>query len=170
MHHGCPQEVVLERYWMKKRSLLLLLASLGLLLSDCSLLPTPEPTQTPMPTQTDTPAPTATPTYTPTFTQTPTATETPLPTETPTPEPTQTPTWGPIPGMIWPRATFGPGDVYWGQWCPSRGMNVTCETEYRDYGGICTVGMTCYDDCGFYYSVDTIKGHTGPYTFTGPCY
>lgn len=129
-------------------------------------------TETPTPSATFT----ATPTLTPTFTSTATPTETSTPTETPTPTvtatetPTLTPTWQPIPGMLWPRATFTANDVNWGTWCPDRGQNVSCETEYRNYGGICAVGMTCYDNCGFYYSVDTIQYFSGPYTFSGPCY
>ena len=127
-------------------------------------------TDTPTITSTPTNTPTLTPTETPTPTSTPT--ETPTPTETATPTPTQTPTWQPNPYMIWPRATFTQWDVWWGgdEWCPERGTNVTCEIEYRNYSGQCLVGMTCFDACGKYYGVDTIKYGTGSYTFSGPCY
>ena len=121
---------------------------------------TPTPTKMPTPTPTETPAPTST------------STQTPTPTETATPTPTLTPTWQPNPYMIWPRATFSQWDVWWSgeNWCPDRGMNVTCETEYRNYGGECLVGMSCFDACGKYYGVDTIRNGIGPYTFSGPCY
>jgi len=40
--------------------------------------------------------------------------------------------------------------------CPQRGINVTCETEYRKDGkGGCCVVSTCADACGYYYSMDT---------------
>ncbi len=121
---------------------------------------TPIPSNTPTPTRTETPTPTRTPT------------ETPTPTQTAEPTATQTPTWQPNPYMIWPRATFTQWDVWWGgdEWCPARGTNVTCEIEYRDYSGQCLVGMTCFDACGKYYGVDTIRNGVGPYTFSGPCY
>ena len=121
---------------------------------------TPIPSNTPTPTRTETPTPTLTPT------------ETPTPTQTAEPTATQTPTWQPNPYMIWPRATFTQWDVWWGgdEWCPARGTNVTCEIEYRDYSGQCLVGMTCFDACGKYYGVDTIRNGVGPYTFSGPCY
>lgn len=147
---------------------------IGLVLSGCDQLFSPKPTVTPTPTATPTVTPTLTPTQTPTETPTPTftptPTETPVPTATPTEAPTLTPTWQPIPGMLWPRATFTANDITWGTYCPDRGQNVSCETEYRNYGGVCAVGMTCYDSCGFYYSVDTIRYHGGSYSFSGPCY
>ncbi|MGB4595921.1 MAG: hypothetical protein WBI14_08455 [Anaerolineaceae bacterium] len=150
------------------------LVVIGLVLSGCDQVFPPTPTATPTSTTTPTVTPTFTPTQTPTETATPTltptSTKTATPTATPTEEPTLTPTWGPIPGMLWPRATFTANDITWGTWCPDRGQNVSCETEYRNYGGVCTVGMTCYDSCGFYYSVDTIRYYTGPYSFSGPCY
>lgn len=146
----------------------------GLALSGCTQLFPLKPTATPTVTATATVTPTFTPTPTATETATPTLaptpTETPTPTATPTEAATLTPTWEPIPGMIWPHATFTANDITWGTWCPERGQNTSCETEYRNYGGVCTVGMTCYDSCGFYYSVDTIRYFSGPYSFSGPCY
>ncbi len=145
----------------------------GLLLAACgprvdvSATETASVTDTP----TSTPTPTQTPTATATFTLTPTATQTPTPTETAIPTATLTPTWFPNPYMIWPRATFTQFDVWWGgNWCPERGTNVNCEIEYRIYGSECVVGMSCSDACGSYYGVDTIRGHSGSYIFTGPCY
>lgn len=151
---------------------LLLLGAAVLAIAGCGPLFRPDPTATPLPTATPTPTLTLTPTPTETPTPTPTSTptETPLPTATPTEEPTPTPTWQPIPGMIWPRATFTENDITWGTYCSERGVNVSCETEYRNYGGVCAVGMSCYDACGFYYSVDTIRYYSGPYSFSGPCY
>lgn len=77
-------------------------------------------------------------------------------------------------GFIWPRADFSPADVSWGYTpsnCPARGVNLTCEIEYRRYDdGSCLVGMSCFDSCGFYYSVDTIKNKSGEYIFSGPCW
>lgn len=41
-------------------------------------------------------------------------------------------------------------------WCTDRGQNVNCETENRTYpGGVQCVVSTCFDACGYYYSVDT---------------
>ena len=163
---------------MKLKSLsrftLLMLSLLAIPAVLCACGARPINTATPTAVLTDTPtaseSPTATATLTPTLTPTPTSTATPVPTSTSTA--TLTPTWQPIPGMIWPRATFSAEDVWWGgdAWCPARGTNVSCEIEYRDYGGRCLVGMTCYDACGKYYGVDTIDGATGPYTFRNPCY
>jgi hypothetical protein len=83
--------------------------------------------------------------------------------------PTPTP-----PGFIWPRADYTVADITWGYTpadCPARGINLTCEIEYRRYDdGSCLVGMSCYDSCGFYYSVDTIKNKPAPHTFSGPCW
>jgi hypothetical protein len=76
--------------------------------------------------------------------------------------------------FIWPRADFLPADVTWGNTpanCPERGVNLSCEIEYRLYDdNSCLVGMSCFDSCGFYYSVDTIKNKPDPYTFSGPCW
>ena len=48
------------------------------------------------------------------------------------------------------------------EWCLARGTNVTCEIEYRNYSGQCLVGMTCFDACGKYYGVDTIRNGVDP--------
>ncbi|NLA79603.1 MAG: hypothetical protein GX853_02475 [Chloroflexi bacterium] len=82
-----------------------------------------------------------------------------------------TPTWQPNPYLTWPKADFSQHDVWWGgdAWCPSRGENVSCEIEYRQYSNGCFVGMTCFDACGKYYGVDTIKYGIGSYTFSLPC-
>jgi hypothetical protein len=77
-------------------------------------------------------------------------------------------------GFIWPRADFSPADVAWGYTppdCKERGVNLTCEIEYRLYeDNSCLVGMSCFDSCGHYYSVDTIKSRSGDFTFSGPCW
>ena len=77
-------------------------------------------------------------------------------------------------GLIWPRADFTTADVAWGNTpadCSARGANLSCEIEYRRYeDNSCLVGMSCFDSCGFYYSVDTIKKRSGEYTFSGPCW
>ncbi len=73
---------------------------------------------------------------------------------------------------IWPKAEFTAADITWGgaeTWCPLRGQKITCETEYRNYDGQCFVGHTCADECGFFYSVDTIKDRTGSWVGWGPC-
>ena len=48
-------------------------------------------------------------------------------------------------------------------WCPQRGTNVTCETENRvdDTGSACIVS-TCFDACGYYYSIDTCVYYSQP--------
>ena len=83
--------------------------------------------------------------------------------------PTPTP-----PGFIWPLADFTAADIFWGETppgCSTRGIGLNCETEYRIYeDGSCLVGMSCYDDCGYYYSVDTIKNHSGSYIFADSCW
>jgi hypothetical protein len=83
--------------------------------------------------------------------------------------PTPTPS-----GFIWPRADYTAADVTWGvtpPGCTERGVNLSCEIEYRKYAdGSCLVGQSCWDSCGFYYSVDTIKDKTGPWESTGPCW
>mgnify|MGYP007134650109 CR=1 FL=1 len=77
-------------------------------------------------------------------------------------------------GSFWPRADYTTADITWGFTpanCPIRGLNLTCETEYRRYDdNSCLVGMSCFDSCGFYYAVDTIKNKPGAYTFSGPCW
>ncbi|MFH1446766.1 MAG: hypothetical protein ABIG43_05060 [Chloroflexota bacterium] len=83
-----------------------------------------------------------------------------------------TPTKSFLAGLIWPKASFTADDISWAgddTWCEQRGENVFCETEYRIYDGECYVGSSCYDDCGYYYSVDTIPQDGGDYTFSGPC-
>ena len=76
-------------------------------------------------------------------------------------------------GFIWPLADFTEDDITWGQTppgCTQRGVNLTCEIEYREYyDGKCLVGATCYDSCGYYYSVNTIKNKTGDYIFVDNC-
>lgn len=77
-------------------------------------------------------------------------------------------------GFIWPRADYLPADITWGYNppdCPVRGINLSCEIEYRRYeDNSCLVGMSCYDSCGFYYSVDTIKDKSGEWESSGPCW
>lgn len=151
---------------MKKFYLALLFALLAL--NACS--PANEPVEsTAMPSplvemKTFTPSPTSTATATPTITLTliPTASH------TPTITPTQTLTPRPTVGLIWPRAIFSESDVVWRKtYCAQEGQNLSCEMEYRkDWNG-CYVGMTCYDACGWYYSVDTIP--PGVEDFSQPC-
>jgi hypothetical protein len=38
--------------------------------------------------------------------------------------------------------------------CPNRGKNVSCETECRIYSGDPCLVVSCFDDCGLYYSLD----------------
>ncbi len=77
-------------------------------------------------------------------------------------------------GLIWPRADYTDADVTWSpkpSGCAERGVNLTCEIEYRKYDdGSCLVGQSCWDSCGFYYSVDTIKDKTGNWEPSGPCW
>ncbi|MAT41959.1 MAG: hypothetical protein CL609_06430 [Anaerolineaceae bacterium] len=40
-------------------------------------------------------------------------------------------------------------------WCPLRGQNVTCETEWRTENGEICVVSSCFDACGYYYSEHT---------------
>lgn len=152
-----------------RRSFVLFILSL-ILLSGCGFFgsPTPAETETPLPSETltATPSPTAsntpTPTVTSTNTSTPTPSVTPTVTFTPTPELTAR--------LIWPRAMFGPGDVTWRDYtCPQEGQRLACEFEYRkDSSFNCYVGGTCYDACGWFYSVDTIP--PGVNEFSGPCW
>ena len=83
--------------------------------------------------------------------------------------PTPTPS-----GFIWPRADYTTADITWGvtpPGCTERGVNLSCEIEYRKYDdGSCLVGQSCWDSCGFYYSVDTIKNKTGNWEPSGPCW
>lgn len=48
-------------------------------------------------------------------------------------------------------------------WCPLRGTNVTCETENRtnELGNPCIVS-TCFDACGYYYSINTCPDTPSP--------
>jgi len=140
-----------------------------LMLAGCGLgqpEPTSTPTQTLLPTNTMTNRPSPTMTETPTLT--PTETETPTPSATPTE--TVTPTLELTARLIWPRAFFGPEHVTWRNYsCPQEGQNLSCEFEYRkDESNNCYVGATCYDACGWFYSVDTIP--PGVNEFSGPCY
>ncbi len=77
-------------------------------------------------------------------------------------------------GFIWPRADFTANDITWAATppgCTTRGVGLNCETEYREYSdGSCVVGMSCFDSCGYYYSVNTIDGKTGPWVGRGPCW
>ena len=139
-----------------------------LVLNACSFARGPEESPT-MPSplvemKTFTPPPTSTSTVTPTITLTLIPTET----RTPTVTPTQTLTPRPTAGLIWPRARFSESDIIWRQtYCAREGYNLSCEIEYRkDWSG-CYVGMTCYDDCGWYYSVNTIP--PGVDEFSQPC-
>jgi len=76
-------------------------------------------------------------------------------------------------GFIWPLADFTEADITWGKTppgCTQRGVNLNCEIEYREYyDGQCLVGATCYDSCGYYYSVNTIKNKSGDYIFVDNC-
>jgi hypothetical protein len=52
----------------------------------------------------------------------------------------------PVPnGLIWPRADYTADDITWGQTppgCTTRGINLTCEIEYRRYSdNSCLVGI-----------------------------
>jgi hypothetical protein len=38
-------------------------------------------------------------------------------------------------------------------WCPLRGQNVTCDEEYDEDSGVGCLDVTCYDACGYYYSI-----------------
>lgn len=54
--------------------------------------------------------------------------------------------------------------------CPQRGQNVTCESEYRIYDGVCYYSHTCFDACGLYYSRDNLPKVFNEFQgFTGPC-
>ena len=161
--------LVIEWKMMKRYIRILILLSAVLAMTGCGLgkpEPTSTPTQTPLPTNTMTYTPSPTLTETPTMT--PTETETPTPTVTPTE--TVTPTLELTARLIWPRARFGPEDVTWRDFsCPQEGQNLSCEFEYRkDESNNCYVGATCYDACGWFYSVDTIP--PGVEEFSQPCY
>jgi len=150
---------------MKRQILFCLLVIL--LLAGCRAKATPEPTATPSPTQEPTATQTCTPSQTPTLTLTATSTETPPPSQTPTE--TVTPTLELTARLIWPRALFSPADVTWrNTTCPLEGEFLSCEFEYRKDNHGCYVGATCYDACGWFYSIDTIP--PGVYEFSQPCW
>lgn len=139
------------------------------LLAGCGKKATPEPMATPTPTEVPTATATNTPTQTPTLTptQTPTATATNTPTQTPTE--TATPTLELTARLIWPRAWFTAADVVWRNYtCPLEGESLSCVFEYRKDSQGCYVGATCYDACGWFYSVDTIP--PGVEEYSGPCW
>ncbi len=138
-----------------------------LLLAGCAGKATPEPTATTTSTPTKAPTATDTPTQTLTLTPTETPTETPTPSQTPTE--TATPTPELTARLIWPRAWFSPADVTWRDYtCPLEGEYLSCEFEYRKDSQGCYVGATCYDACGWFYSVDTIP--PGVEEFSSPCW
>lgn len=133
----------------------------------------PEPvviknTSTPLPTATDLPTATATATQTATPTMRPPKNM--IPTATMTSTATSDPSQVTVNGLIWPRAHFTEANVSWrGTGCATPGRNLSCEMEYRkDSSGGCYVGMSCYDDCGWYYSVNTIPA--GVEEFSAPCW
>lgn len=54
--------------------------------------------------------------------------------------------------------------------CPDRGLNVQCEYEYRKYENYCSTSITCYDACGYYYSIDNLPPEpNAPWTPIGSC-
>jgi hypothetical protein len=55
--------------------------------------------------------------------------------------------------------------------CPDRGKNVRGEIEWRKYNGSYCVVATCFDACGYYYSMNTCPSgtdHNGIFQFPGP--
>ncbi len=156
---------------MKKVSFVLLVFLF--VLSACSKPEPVEPTAEPSPTFTNTAIPTETATATATKTATPTRTptKTAVPTDTPTPTATLTSAEQMGGGLIWPRAKFSESNITWRKsGCADEGKNLSCEIEYRKDSFGCYVGMSCYDDCGWYYSVNTIPGNVGAEYGSGPCY
>ncbi len=146
---------------------LLFALSFLLLLASCGMRATPEPTATLTPSDSPTSTATSTATQTPTLTPTETPTETPTPSQTPTE--TVTPTVALTARLIWPRAWFTPADVTWrNNTCPQEGQKLNCEFEYRKDSRGCYVGATCYDACGWFYSVNTIP--PGVVEFSDPCW
>ncbi len=136
-------------------------------ISGCGTKTTPKPSATPTVTEMPTVTASSTPTQTATLTPTETPTETPTPSQTPTE--TVTPTLELTARLIWPRAWFSPADVTWRNYtCPLEGERLSCEFEYRKDSQGCYVGATCYDACGWFYSVDTIP--PGVEEFSGPCW
>lgn len=126
------------------------------------------------PTKHETPAQTASATLTSPPTQKPTKTPTlsPSPSATYTVEPTDEATPVPYYGIpILPRASFHHGHIAKRQsFCAEEGVNLSCESEYRRDSRGCYVGMTCYDACGWYYSVNTIPDDVGAEYGSGPCW
>lgn len=54
--------------------------------------------------------------------------------------------------------------------CPDRGKNVQCEYEYRQYANYCSTSVTCYDACGYYYSMDNLPQRPDdPWVPVGNC-
>lgn len=54
--------------------------------------------------------------------------------------------------------------------CPDRGQNVQCEYEYRKYESYCSTSITCYDACGYYYSIDNLPPEPdAPWVPIGSC-
>lgn len=128
------------------------------------------PSDTPIPSDTPFPSDTPTPKLSHAPSLSPSSTWTVVPSETPTE--TVTPTLALTARLIWPRANFGPQHVTWrSESCPQEGNNLSCEVEYRtDEHLNCYVGMTCYDACGWFYSVNTIPDHVGPNYGSSPCW
>ena len=161
-----------------RKSFILLIMVFIMVTAACAVPPPTEPATLSNPTSVvNTNTPLATATYTATATATATATMTPtnrppkelLPTLTFTPAPTQTPTGVYTGGLIWPRAHFSEANVSWRTTnCANPGKNLSCEIEYRKDSSNCYVGMSCYDDCGWYYSVNTIPA--GVEEFSLPCW
>ena len=151
---------------MKKFYLVLLFALLALYACSTAKVSV-ESTSMPSPLvemKTLTPSPTSTTTATPTIT----LTLVPTASRTPTITPTQTLTPRPTVGLIWPRARFSESDILWRQtYCAQEGQKLSCEMEYRKDSNGCYVGMSCYDVCGWYYSIDTIP--PGVESFSQPC-
>lgn len=146
-----------------------------LVLSACSKPESVEPTAEPNPVSTNTATPTETATATTTATKTATPTRTPTKTTVPTEAATATATLTSAEqmggGLIWPRANFSEANIIRRRSsCSDEGVNLTCEIEYRSDSVGCYVGMSCYDACGWYYSVDTIPDHVGPEYVSDPCY
>jgi len=50
--------------------------------------------------------------------------------------------------------------------CPQRGENVSCETEWRTVGGVPCMIASCFDQCGYYYSIDNCSQLSGEVVFT----
>ncbi len=58
-----------------------------------------------------------------------------------------------VPGFVYPTE-IPLGDPT--TWCPLRGQDIQCETEVRlDLDGKRCIVSTCFDACGYYYSIHT---------------